>query len=209
MAPAEDGLGAHGAQGDSHGVGVGGYISTGRDGALKVLCHGVPHACPQVFHRSVGDDLGIDEDVGRRHLGEGILPQAAIGMVEDSQAGAGRASGCDGGEGKEGTVGLMGQHFTGIDGFAAAHRKDHIRVRHLGQEHLDIFHRGLSPVPIGTGDLNVRTLHGFADLLFRCGQGVFTADDGGFLSKGSAHVGNIGIGVLPDGISSKQCFLHS
>lgn len=123
LAPAEDGGGAHGAEGDAHGVGVGGDVVAGGDGALIVLGHGIPHAGPQVAGRGVGDDLRVDENVVGRDLGEGVLPQAAVRMVHDAKAGAGGAGGGDGGEGEEGPVGLVGQHLAGVDGLPPPPRR--------------------------------------------------------------------------------------
>ena len=208
LAPAEDGLGAHGAEGDAHGVGVGGHVPPGGGGALKVLGHGVPHAGPQVLHRGVGDNLRVDEDVTGRDFGEGVLPQAAVRVVQNAQAGTARAGGGDGGEGEKGPVGHVGQHLHRVDGLAAAHGKEHIRLGHLGLELGDVLHRGLSPVPVGAGDFHRRARHRLADFLLRRGQGPLAADDGRLLSKGGAHGGDVLIGVLPDGVAGEQCLLE-
>ena len=209
LAPAEDGGGAHGAESDAHGVGVGGDVVAGGDGALIVLGHGVSHTGPQVAGRGVGDDLRVDENVVGRDLGEGVFPQAAIGMVHDAQTGAGGAGGGDGGEGEEGPVGLVGQHLAGVDGLAAAHREDHVGVRHLRPEHIHVFAGGLAAVPEGAGDLDAGAFHRLADLRLRGGQRLPAADDGGLFAIGRADVDNIVIGVRAYGISRKKSFLHN
>ena len=105
-------------------------------------------------------------------------------------------------------MGHVGQHFHRVDGLAAAHGEEHIRLFHLGLQHGDILHRGLSAVPIGAGDLNARALHRPADFFLRRGQGVFAADDGRLLAEGGAHGGDILIRVLPNGVAGEQCLLE-
>ena len=197
LAPAEDGSGAHGAEGDAHGIGVGGNVVAGGNGALIVLGHGIPHAGPQVAGRGVGDDLRVDENVVGRDLGEGVFPQAAVRMVHDAKAGAGGAGGGDGGEGEEGPVGLVGQHLAGVDGLAAAHREDHVGVRHLRPEHIHVFAGGLA------------AFHRLADLRLCGGQRLPAADDGGLFAISGADIDNILIGVRAYGISRKKSFLHN
>ena len=208
LSPAKDGNGAHGTESDAHGVGVGGNVVAGGDGALIVLGHSVPHTGPQVAHRGVGDDLRVDEDVVGGDLGEGVFPQAAVRMVDDAQAGAGGTGGGDGGEGEEGPVGLVGQDLAGVDGLAAAHGEDHVGVRHLRPEHIHVFAGGLAAVPEGAGDLDAGAFHRLADLVLRSGQGLLAADDGGLFAIGRADIDNILIGVRAYGISRKKSFLH-
>ena len=102
LAPAHDGHGAHGAEGDAHGVGVIGDMTPGGHSGLIVLGHGIAHTRPQVDVRGIGDDLGVDEDVVGGDLGEGILPQTSVGMIHNAQGSAGGTGGGDGGEGEEG-----------------------------------------------------------------------------------------------------------
>ena len=83
LTPADDGSGAHGAEGDAHGVGVVDDLAAGRGGGLIVLGHGVAHTGPEIDVRGFGNDLRVDENVVGRNLGEGVLPQTAVGMIHD------------------------------------------------------------------------------------------------------------------------------
>ena len=207
-APADDGLGAHAAQGDAHGIGVGGDVVAGGDGTLVVLGHGVTHAGPQVAHRGIGNDLRVDENVVGRDLGEGVLPQAAVRMIDNAKAGAGGAGGGDGGEGEEGAVRFVGENLAGIDGLAAADGEDHVCLRHLGPEHVHVLPGGFAAIPKGADDLDAGALHRLADLILGGGQGVLAADDGGPFAVGRADVHNVLVGVRAYGITGKKSFLH-
>ena len=207
-APADDGLGAHGAEGDAHGVAVGGDMAAGGNGGFVMLGHRIAHAGPQVDLRCIGNDLRVDEDMLGRDLGEGIFPQAAVGMIHDAQAGAGSAGGGDGGEGKEGAVGLLGQHLAGVDGLAAAHREDHVRSGHLRFEHIHVFAGSLAAVPEGTDHFQAGLFSRSRDVGTGSFQGPLAADDGGGFAVGGAYVCNVFIGVRADGISGKQTLLH-
>ena len=76
LAPADDRLGAHGAQGNAHCIGMGGHIVPAGNGALIVLGHSVAHTGPEIAHRGIGDDLRVDEDMVGGNFREGVFPQA-------------------------------------------------------------------------------------------------------------------------------------
>ena len=208
LAPAHDGGGAHGAEGDAHSVAVGGDMPAGGHGGFIVLGHGVAHACPQVDIGGIGDDLGVDENMVGGNFGEGVFPQAAVGVIDDAEAGAGGAGGGDGGEGEEGAVRLLCQHLACVDGLTAAHGENHVGIGNLRQQHGDVLAGGLAAVPEGANDLYARLLSGGDDLVGCGSQGALTADDGGLFAVGRANGGNIVIGIGADGISGKKTLLH-
>ena len=95
-----------------------------------------------------------------------------------------------------------------VDGLAAAHGEEHVRLRRLGPQHLNVLHGGLAAVPEDTDDLQSRALHGPEDLVLGGGQGLLAADDGYLFSIGRADVPNVLIGVRPDGISGEERLFH-
>ena len=209
LAPADDRLGAHGAQGNAHCIGMGGHIVPAGNGALIVLGHSVAHTGPEIAHWGIGDDLRVDEDMVGGNFREGVFPQAAIGMIHNAKAGAGSAGGGDGGEGEERAVRFVGQHLAGVNGLAAAHGEDHIGVRHLRPEHFHILTRRLAAVPECPDDLDTGALHGFANFILRRGQCVLAANDGRCFAVGRADICNVFVGVRAYAISGKKSFLHN
>ena len=110
----------------------------------------------------------------------------------------------DGGEGEEGLAQRVRQHLAGVDGLAAAHRKDHVRALRSGPQRLDVLHRSLAAVPVYARDLDGGALDRREDLVLRRLKRPLATDDHGLFAKRRAHRGHILVCVHPDGISRKK-----
>lgn len=79
-------------------------------------------------------------------MGEGVVRDAAVLVIDDGDGGHGRAIGANGGNGKSGFSDFKGDDLRRIDGFAAADAKEHI-----GRQDVFVFSQ--------SADIGFRTFH--------------------------------------------------
>ena len=209
LAPAQNGGGAHRAEGNAHSIRVAGDMIPGGYGGFIMFGHRVAHTGPEVNVGRVGNDFGVDKDMRGRSLAEDIFPQASVRMIHDTQIGAGSTGGSDGGEGEEGTVGLIGQYLAGVNGLAAADCKDHVGIRYLRSQHFHILAGGFAAIPEGADNFHIGFGYGCGDGCAGGLQCALAADDGNLLAISGADIGNVIIGIGAYGISGKKRLLHN
>ena len=126
-----------------------------------LLGQGIAHAGPEVLRRSLGDDLGIDEDV-RRSVGVRIALERAIVIVDNGNGGRGRAVGADRRHRKDDLLELDGRCLDGVECLAAATGDKHVCPLASGGFHDlgDIGARAVGTVDACLKNLDVRICKG-------------------------------------------------
>ena len=206
--PADYRLGAHCAERYAHRVGVERRVAARGYGAFVMLRHRVAHSGPEVFDGRVRDYLRVDEDVVRWDFRERIFAEASVGVIYDAEARAGRAGRGYRREGEEGPLRVVREHLACVDGLAAADGEDHVSVRRLRAQHLDVLERGLAAVPVDAGDFYLRALYRLEYLVLRRGERLFSADDDGLSAVLPAYARYVVVGVRAYRVSRKHCPVH-
>ncbi|MPN01163.1 hypothetical protein SDC9_148369 [bioreactor metagenome] len=198
------------ADGSAKGLGVVQLVPAARHCALVVFGHRVANAGPQVLARGTGNDAGVDKNVHRRHIRKRVFAQGPIRVVQDAKPGAGSTGRGNGGEGEQRFARAVGQYLGGVDGFAAAHGKNHICLLHaaLGLQPFDIFYRGFAAVPVSAGQLYRAARYGSFNPGHGRSQRAVAANHGSFGAIWGAHLGNIGIGILANCIIREPLNFH-
>ncbi len=99
-----------------------------------LLGQGVAHAGPEVLRRSLGDDLGIDEDV-RRSVGVRIALERSIVVVDDGNGGRGGTVRANRRHRKDNLLELDCRCLDGVECLAAATGDKHVCLLASGGVH--------------------------------------------------------------------------
>ena len=176
-----------------------------------LLGQGIAHAGPEVLRRSLGDDLGIDEDV-RGAVGVRIALERAVVVVDNGNGGRGRAVGADRRHGKDDLLELDGRRLDGIECLTAATGNEHVGflagrgVYDLG----DIGARTVGTVDARLQNLDVGTCQRSFDTGKCCGKCSLTTDDGDLgRSVFGQRAGQLVKAILADGVVAHSNRAHS
>ena len=142
------------------------------------LAQCVANAGPQQLLRGLSHDLGVQEGVQGAAAGIEVVVEGVIRVVEHADGGNGGTVGGDGGEGEQGLVQLLGHVFAGVHRPAAAHGEEHIGILDGLQrgDHIAVFVGGVSAVPDGLTQGQLRALQGGLQLAVALFQGSLSAD---------------------------------
>ena len=143
-----------------------------------LLGQGIAHARPEVLRRSLGDDLGVDEDV-RRAVGIRIALERAVVVVHDGNGGRGGAVRTNRRHRKDDLLELDGSGLHGVERLAAAACDEHVGflagrgVHDLG----DIGTCTVGAIDARLQNLDVGTCQRSFDTWKCCGQCPLATDD--------------------------------
>ena len=178
---------------------------------LGLLGQGIAHAGPEVLRRSLGDDLGVDEDV-RRSVGVRISLERAVVVVHDGNGGRGGAVGTDRRDSEDDLLELDGRRLDGVERLAAAAGDKNISllagrgVHDLG----DIGTRTVGAIDARLQDLDIGTFKCRLDARQRRSQGSLAANDGDFLRAVLRQCSwQLGKAILANGVVAHSNRAHS
>ena len=186
---------------------------TGARGVLDLglLREGIAHTSPEVLCRSLGDDLGVDEDV-RRSVGVRIALERTVVVVHDGNGGRGGAVGADRRDGEDDLLELDGCGLHGVERLAAAAGDENVSflagrgVHDLG----DIGTRTVGAIDARLKNLDIGTFKRCLDARQRRGQGSFAANDGDLGRSVLCQCGGqLGKAILANGVVAHSNRAHS
>ena len=178
----------------------------GGNQGLVIFCVGVSDTSPHVLAGRLGDDLGVDKGVHHRADKEMGLQKGTVLVVQNGHRRGGRAVGGNGGKAEYRLIIGDAQAFHCVQGLAASHAKDHVRLLVQGQSP-QALHGGIGavfPVDFSADNFQIRLSHVGGDFVIGGSQGFAPPDNQHFFAIGLAHRADFLVDLVADGVAGQM-----